>query len=75
MAVKSAKKNNKPYLIEAVACPWGTLWNHSLLGKIVAPFSYLQMKYILNSKYTIYVTNEFLRQIPLEESVNYSMSL
>jgi len=74
MAVKSAKKNNKPYLIEAVACPWA-LWNHSLLGKIVAPFSYLQMKYILlNSKYTIYVTNEFLqRRYPTRgKSVNCS---
>ena len=62
MAVKSAKKNNKPYLIEAVACPWDALWNYNLVGKLLAPFSYLQMKYILlNSKYTIYVTNEFLQ--------------
>lgn len=63
IAIKYAEKYNKPYLTEAVACPWDAHWNHSLRGKLVAPFMYLQMrKRIWNSKYTVYVTNQFLQK-------------
>ena len=36
-----SKKLKKDYLVEMVACPWDSYWNHSLKGKIVAPFGYL----------------------------------
>jgi glycosyltransferase involved in cell wall biosynthesis len=62
IAVEMAKKNNKPYLIEVVACPWDALWNHSLKGKVVAPFSYYKMKQLVEKSYlTIYVTESFLQ--------------
>lgn len=62
IAVEMAKKNNKPYLIEVVACPWDARWNHSLKGKVVAPFSYYRMKRLVKeSKYTVYVTESFLQ--------------
>lgn len=75
LAVKYAKRLNKPYLVELVACPWDAYWNHSLIGKFVAPFVYLTTKKrVWNSKYVIYVTNEFLqRRYPTQgESVNCS---
>lgn len=63
IAVEMAKKNSKPYLIEVVACPWDALWNHSLKGKVVAPFSYNKMKQLVKkSHFTIYVTEEFLQK-------------
>ena len=32
-AITVAKKLNKPYLVEVVACPWDALWNHSFRCK------------------------------------------
>ncbi|MGY3815705.1 glycosyltransferase [Globicatella sulfidifaciens] len=63
IAIEIAKKNNIPYLIEVVACPWDALWNHSLKGKVVAPFSYYKMKQLVEeSKFTVYVTEKFLQK-------------
>ncbi|MBS6041958.1 MAG: glycosyltransferase family 4 protein [Clostridium baratii] len=62
LSVKFAKKNKKAYLIEMVACPWDALWNHSLKGKIVAPFMYYKTKRnVKKAPYVIYVTNKFLQ--------------
>lgn len=63
IAVEIAKKINKPYLIEVVACTWDALWNHSFKGKAIAPFSYIELKKcVKESKHTVYVTNEFLQK-------------
>lgn len=62
IGIKFAKKYNKPYIIESVGCPWDSYWNHSLLGKFVAPFSYFETKKaIKEAKYVYYVTTEFLQ--------------
>ncbi|WP_042345882.1 glycosyltransferase [Bacillus massiliigorillae] len=61
-AIEYAKKYNKPYLTEVVSCPWDSLWNYNLKGKIIAPFSYFSMKkFVESSPYVMYVTNEFLQ--------------
>jgi glycosyltransferase involved in cell wall biosynthesis len=63
IAVDASKKFKKPYLVEVVACPWDGLWNHSLKGKIMAPFMYYATKRIVReAKYVVYVTNEFLQK-------------
>ncbi|PIC95680.1 glycosyl transferase [Sporosarcina sp. P26b] len=63
IAIDYAKKNNKPYLTEVVACPWDSFWNHSIRGKFMAPFMYFATKKrVKNSKFTVYVTNEFLQR-------------
>lgn len=62
-AVKYAKKYNKPYMVELVGCPWDALWNHSLKGKLIAPFMFLATKQAVQySQYALYVTNEFLQR-------------
>ncbi|KQS37482.1 glycosyltransferase [Exiguobacterium sp. Leaf196] len=62
-AIKYARVHNKPYLIELVACTWDSLWNHSIVGKIVAPFSYFKLKKIVNdAPYCVYVTSKFLQK-------------
>ncbi|WP_214792370.1 MULTISPECIES: glycosyltransferase family 4 protein [unclassified Exiguobacterium] len=63
IAIDVAKKHNKPYLIEVVACPWDAFWNHSLIGKIVAPYMYTATKKrVKQAKHVVYVTNAFLQK-------------
>ncbi|WAM33635.1 glycosyltransferase family 4 protein [Caldicellulosiruptor morganii] len=63
MAAKAAKKFKKACLVEVVGCIWDALWNYSLKGKIIAPFMFfLYRRWILKSKFVIYVSNEFLQR-------------
>lgn len=63
LAIKYAKKHNKPYLVEVVGCAFDALWNYgNVVGKILAPFEYLKMKKLVkDSKYTVYITKKFLQ--------------
>jgi glycosyltransferase involved in cell wall biosynthesis len=63
IAVDLSNKLCKQYLIELVACPWDEYWNHSFIGKLLAPYNYLSTKSkVRNSLYTVYVTNNFLQK-------------
>ncbi|MFA6808435.1 MAG: glycosyltransferase [Eubacteriales bacterium] len=63
VAVRYAKYFNKPYLVEIVGCPLDSYWNHSIKGKIVAPYFFLNMKAIVKrAPYSLYVTNKFLQK-------------
>lgn len=63
IAARYCKKIGKPFLTEAVGCPWDSLWNHSLFGKILAPFSWLRMRRTMKkSPYSVYVTSDFLQE-------------
>ena len=63
LALKYIEKYNKPYIIECVGCSWDSYWNHSLLGKIVAPYMYFKTKTaIKKAKYVYYVTEKFLQK-------------
>lgn len=63
-ACDSAKKKNKPYMIEMVACPWDGYTNHThWAGKLMAPIMwYLNKRYIKNAPKVLYVTNKFLQK-------------
>lgn len=61
--VKECKKVGIPYMIEVISCPWDSMWNHSYIGKIAAPFFYYSLKKATaNSKYVMYVTEKFLQK-------------
>ncbi len=62
-AIRIAKKLGKPYAIELVGCPWDAYRaHHSLKAKLMAPFSYFRLKKaIAESKFVLYVTDEFLQ--------------
>lgn len=61
-SVEISEKIGKPVLVEIVGCPWESFWNHSFLGKIIAPYMYIRLKKIsVRAKYVIYVTNNFLQ--------------
>lgn len=63
LAVKYARKQGKPYFAEIMGCPWDSLRNHSLLGKILAPNAFFNMKRVVkNADYALYVTHEFLQK-------------
>ncbi len=56
------KKLYKPYIAVVVGCPFDSLSNHSMLGKLIAPLSYFSLKkFMANTSYSIYVTNQFLQ--------------
>lgn len=62
LALQHAKKINKPYLIEVVACPWDVLRNHSWKGKLLAPFKFRRLqKNVIDAPYVMYVTEKFLQ--------------
>ena len=59
----AARKAKKPYIVYVGGCFWDALWNHSLKGKLIAPFSWLIMRrQIKNAPYVWYVTSEFLQK-------------
>ena len=62
VACREARKQKIPYMIEMVGCPRDALWYHSgIKYKLAMPFLVLNNKYELKkSKYTIYVTENFL---------------
>ena len=58
-----SNKKGKPCLVEIVGCPFDSLWNHSLKGKIIAIPSYFKLKNAMKkAQYAIYVTNSFLQK-------------
>ncbi|WHY33854.1 glycosyltransferase [Cytobacillus firmus] len=61
--VRLAKKYKVPLLVEMVGCPWDALWHHSYKGKLYAPIIWMKTKkFIRNSPYVLYVTNQFLQK-------------
>lgn len=64
LAISIAKELNMLYAVEVVACVWDALWNHGeIIAKIYAPIAMYKMKErVLDSPYTLYVTNEFLQK-------------
>ncbi len=62
LAALYAKFYKKRYLVEVVGCPWDSYNNHSICGKLIAPYYYLiQKKIVKRAPYAVYVTNEFLQ--------------
>ena len=62
LASRICRKTGKPYLAEAAGCAWDEYWNHSYIGKLIAPYmEYQSKKNILEARYVIYVTEKWLQ--------------
>ena len=62
-ALRSAWKTKTPVLVEFVGCPWDALWNHSIKGKLVAPYFWFKNRKLMRHvTHTIYVTEKFLQE-------------
>ncbi len=64
LAIKYARKLNKPYIVECVGDVFSSLWYHgNPIGKILAPVSYIQHRNILKDcPYIVYVTKNYLQK-------------
>lgn len=61
--IRYCRKFNKPYITIICGCSWDAYWNHGWQGKIIAPLEYyLMWRAQRNSRYSIYVTREFLQK-------------
>lgn len=62
LAATIARELKKPYLLENAGCAWDTYWNHSLIGKLIAPYmEYRAIRDTRNASYVIYVTEKWLQ--------------
>ena len=62
-AAACAKRLRKPFFAELMGDAWDGYWNHSLAGKLIAPYMFLKTKHsVKNADYALYVTNEFLQK-------------
>ena len=58
-----ARRCRKKYMSYVVSCEWDGYWNHSFLGKVIAPYKFLYAKYtVKHSDYVLYVSNKFLQK-------------
>lgn len=61
-AYAEIKRQKKSLFVEVMADPWDAFWNHSLIGKLIAPYMYLKTKQIVrNADFALYVTREYLQ--------------
>ncbi len=63
LGAESARKHNKPYLIESAGCAWDEYWNYSISGKILAPYmEHMARKTTKNASHVVYVTEKWLQK-------------
>ncbi len=58
-----ARKRGKKCFAELMGDAWDGLWNHGLVGKLIAPYAFLMTRKVTwHADYALYVTNEFLQK-------------
>lgn len=63
VAADCAKRCGKPFFAELMGDAWDAYWNHSLVGKVIAPYMFLKTRQVVkNADYALYVTNKFLQE-------------
>lgn len=63
LAIRIAREQGKPCLVECVGCNWAALWNHNWKGKLGAAwYAAKQRRLIRKSPFVMYVTQEFLQR-------------
>lgn len=62
IAIKAARKNNVPYLVEMVSCAYDALWHYDWRGKLLAYYKLKKNQYLIKDcPYVIYVTQDYLQ--------------
>ncbi|MCL2489748.1 MAG: glycosyltransferase family 4 protein [Propionibacteriaceae bacterium] len=63
IAFRTAQRLGKPVLVEVVGSAWGSVWHHSLRGKLVAPVSYLRARRaVRDAPFVLYITDSYLQR-------------
>lgn len=61
-AADCARQLGKPFFAEVMGDAWDAYWNHSIVGKLIAPYMFLKTKQVVkNADYALYVTSQFLQ--------------
>jgi len=61
--ISEAKKVGKKVLGEIGGCAWDSYWNHSIRGKLLAPYMFwAEKKYVSELDFAVYVTERFLQK-------------
>lgn len=62
-AYRISQKERILFFGEVMSDPWDGLWNHGILGKIVAPYSYYMTKKAMSkADFGLYVTKTYLQE-------------
>lgn len=62
-AWSEAMRQQKPVLIEFMACTWDALWHNSLKAKLLAPYFLFQNRRLMRrASHALYVTDSFLQK-------------
>lgn len=57
-----AKKRKRKYFAEVMGDAWDAYWNHGISGKLIAPYMFYKMKWVVkNADFGLYVTNSYLQ--------------
>lgn len=77
IASRVCRKLGKPYLAEAAGCAWDEYWNHSFIGKIIAPYmEYQSKKTIREAAFVVYVTEKWLQdRYPTKGETTYASNV
>lgn len=63
IVAKICRQSHKSYLVEVGGCSWDSYFNHSLLGKLVAPLMYInQKRTVKDASFASYVTEKWLQK-------------
>ena len=63
ITIQCCQKIEKKYLVEVGGCAWDAHWNHSLIGKIIAPYVFYKEKVgVKNAILATYVTEKWLQK-------------
>ena len=62
LGIDAARKFQKSYLVESSGCAWDSYWNHSFVGKCIAPYmEYRARKDTREAAFVVYVTEKWLQ--------------
>lgn len=63
ITIQCCKQIDKKYLVEVGGCAWDAHWNHSLIGKFIAPYVFYKEKTgVKNAILATYVTEKWLQK-------------
>lgn len=75
ITISAAKRINKKYMVEVGGCAWDAFWNHSIIGKIVAPYMYFnEYRGVKHASYATYVTEKWLQKRYPNDGIKTSAS-
>ena len=75
LIVRQCRRYNTKLLAEVVGCTLDALWNYNLKGRVLAPFSYFNVRLaVWQAQNVVYVTDHFLQRRYPSRGRTYALS-